>query len=72
MRVSANTKSNFIIITLFILLFAIPFATTLLLDLKFVQQQFARKLLVYLLLLSEVLIFLYLLVISILNGPKNK
>jgi len=56
---------------LVLLLILLPFTTTLLLDWAWVQQQTARKLLVYMLITLQVVAFVYAIIIHVRQSKIN-
>lgn len=62
MQFSPTFKSNVTIIILVILLFGLPFITSLLLDLQLIQKFIVRQIIVYCLMLFQAFIILFLLI----------
>jgi len=58
MHLSKTTKKNSIILMYLCFIIAIPFATTFLLDVQIIQQNIARQLLIYLLIVIEMVLFI--------------
>jgi hypothetical protein len=57
MRLSPTIKKNSIITVYLCFAIALPFATTFLLDLQVIQQNIARQVLIYLLMIVEMYVF---------------